>query len=103
MLQWSKNKPGLPGADLKEGSKEEEEQGTVSGQLIAPGFVAPLASAVPCEGSHAGPFCKGPGPGNDVAQRAWGQQVARLLALQQQQQLLVLMYSLQWEVVEQHY
>lgn len=66
---------------LKKGSKEVEDQSAISGELIAPGLVAPTAPAVPCECSHAGPFCKHPGPGYDVALGAGGQQVAGLLPL----------------------
>ena len=66
---------------LKTCSKQEEDHSTVCGQLIAPGFVSPTTATVPGEGCHAGPFCKCPHPGQDVALGGRGQQLPGLLPL----------------------
>lgn len=68
-------------ADLEKGSKEVEDQSTVSGQFIAPGFVGPPASTVPDERSHAGPFRECPSPDNNVALGAGRKQMPGLFSL----------------------
>ena len=68
---------------FKEGREQVQHQGAVGGKLVAPGFVAPAAATVPGEGCHAGPLCKSPDPGYEVALRAGWQKVSGLLPLEQ--------------------
>ena len=94
-MQTPTGRTGRPSPDLKKGSKEEEDECAVCGQLSAPGLVSPPAPAVPGESCHAGPFCKCPDPGQDVPTGGRGQQLPGVVPLKQLRQTLVAVNGLQ--------